>query len=299
MHDNARRFRVGLLVIGATALFAGMIVFVIGASFGSRTHDYYVLFDENVKGMVVGSRVNFQGVPVGTVQDIRFQNGKTRVKIGVDPDLAEIQEVTRARLDRLLVTGQVTVELEGYEYGGKSLRDGSVIPPKDSPMNQLTSSLPVVVEHADLLLVRATSVLGKLEALLSEPNLRSISGLLANLDRTTAALPQQLDDTVRDLRRAVAAVGELAGDGEVHATLAAAQRALGRVEALGEEARALVAGNRRGVGEALAALRETLHEVRGLARALGLAPSSLLYGRQVDELRVEAAAPAGGRGGGR
>ena len=294
MHGKGRRFRVGVLVIGAATLFAGLIVFIIGASFGKRTHDYYVLFDENVKGMVIGSRVNFQGVPVGTVQDIRFQNGKTRVKIEVDPDLAEVQEVTRARLDRLLVTGQVTVELEGYQYGGKAVRDGSVIPPTGSAMNRLTSSLPTVLEHADLLLVRATSVLAKLEGVLSEANLRALSGMLANLDRTTAELPQQIDETLRGAREAMAAVGGLAGDDEVRATLAAAQRALLRVEALGQEAQGLVAGNRRNIGEALAALRETLHEVRGLARALGLAPSSLLYGRQVDEVRVDAAAPAAG-----
>lgn len=293
MDVNARRFRVGAVVIGAATLFVGLIVFIAGSGVSSRMQTFYVMFDENVKGMVVGSRVNFQGVPVGTVQDIRFQNGKTRVKLSVDADKGIVQEVTRARLDRLLVTGQVTVELEGYEDGARPQKDGTVLQPKASPINQLTWSLPTVVGHVDALLVKATALLDNLNQVLSADNLRAVSGTLAHLEQTTATLPRRLDETLRAAESALSAVGDLARHEDATATLAAARRTIGKLEAVADEARGLIGGNRTRIGEVLLVVRDSLQELRALARGLRLAPSSVLFGREVEELAMPA--PGGGQ----
>ena len=75
MKDPGRRFRVGLLVLGAGALFVALLTFVVGKGVASNTVAYYILFDDNVKGMALGSKVNFQGVPIGSVSDIRSAPG--------------------------------------------------------------------------------------------------------------------------------------------------------------------------------------------------------------------------------
>ena len=106
---NSRRFRLGLFVLGAGAMFVALLVFIMQSSFDRKHNRYFIMFTENVKGMVIGSKVNFQGVPIGVVADMRFQDGKTLVELTVDPSRATIQDLTRARMDRLLVTGQAWI----------------------------------------------------------------------------------------------------------------------------------------------------------------------------------------------
>ena len=104
--QSSRRLRLGILSLIAGTAFLGLLGFVLQGALKDNRVNYYILFEENVKGMVVGSKVNFQGVPFGMVSDIRFQSGSTLVELSVDPTRAVIQDITRARLDRLLVTGQ-------------------------------------------------------------------------------------------------------------------------------------------------------------------------------------------------
>ena len=51
-----RHFRVGVMVVGAAVLFAGMLAFTVGSSLHRHTEHYCIRFDDNVKGMVVGSK---------------------------------------------------------------------------------------------------------------------------------------------------------------------------------------------------------------------------------------------------
>jgi len=92
--QNSRRFRLGLYVLGAGALFVSLLLFLAQSSFHGERASYFIMFDENVKGMVAGSKVNFQGVPIGVVADLRFQDGRTLVELRVDPTRAAIQDVT-------------------------------------------------------------------------------------------------------------------------------------------------------------------------------------------------------------
>src|SRR5262245_33590827 len=95
---HARRFRVGMLVLGCVSLFLAMVAFVLRRGFAEQLVEYRIAFADSVKGMVVGSKVNFQGVPIGDVADIRFVRGRTMVTIRVDAKKASLQTVTKARL---------------------------------------------------------------------------------------------------------------------------------------------------------------------------------------------------------
>ena len=289
MEDRARRFRLGLFVLGTGALFVALLVFILQQSLGRARATYFILFEENVKGMVVGSKVNFQGVPIGQVADMRFQDGKTLVELRVDPTRAGLQDITRARMDRLLVTGQVTVELEGYGPSGKPLAPGAFVQPKEDPMHQLTASLPEVVDRAASVLARLDRVLGGAEAMLGAANQAHVEAMLAHAETAARELAQHtvpattamIDDTRTAM---VAAKG----------TAVSAQQAVDALARLADDARgfvheaeALAAGVRGPATAALAGLRGTLDELRALARQLKLAPDSLLFG-------IKPAAPAGG-----
>jgi phospholipid/cholesterol/gamma-HCH transport system substrate-binding protein len=280
---NLRRFRLGLFVLGTGALFLALLVFILHSSFGRARASYFILFHENVKGMVVGSKVNFQGVPIGVVADLRFQDGKTLVELRVDPTRASLQDLTRARMDRLLVTGQVTVELEGYGPTGKSLPPGSFIQPKEDPMHALTASLPEVVDQASSVLVRLESVLRRADAALGETNQAHLTAILANCERASAEIATQTLPAATALLHD--ARGTVATTQTAVAGLAGIERDL---QQLLHETTAVVAGVRGPALTALAGLRATLDDLRGLARQLKLAPDSLLFGVQ------RPAAPPGG-----
>lgn len=289
MDQRQRRLRLGLFVLGTGALFVGLLAFIVQSSFGRARASYFILFRENVKGMVVGSRVNFQGVPIGVVADMRFQDGQTLVELRVDPTRANIQDLTRARMDRLLVTGQVTVELEGYGATGHTLPPGAFITPKEDPLHSLAASLPEVVDRAASVLARLDRVLASTEDVLGPANRARLDGALAHAEQAARELAE------RTMPAATALFTE--GRATAAQATATAYAAQGAVEALGRlegdvrgllrEAQALAGGLRGPSQAALASVRATLDDLRGLARQLKLAPDSLLFG-------VRPAAPAGG-----
>lgn len=311
MRRKSRHFRVGLVVLGAAALFGSLIAFTLGSSLHRQVLTYYIRFAANVKGMVVGSKVNFQGVPAGAVSDIRFVDGQSLVEITVGADQGMVQDVTRARLDRLLVTGQVTVELEGYESGRPRLASGAQIEPVQNPMDALTRSLPDAVDSVPLVMREVHLLVGRLNTLLGEENCQRIEHVILNLERASGRLPRAIDAVAGPVERAAlelvdvlkqadatlyevrSGIGELralvAGDAaqqlltsvsDTVTRLAASQRDLG---ALIDEARSVLAGSRASIGESFAGFRDAMREVRALARLLQLAPSSLLYGRHTRE----------------
>jgi phospholipid/cholesterol/gamma-HCH transport system substrate-binding protein len=284
MAARARTFRLGLFVLGAGGLFVALLAFILQNSFQRDRSSYFILFEENVKGMVIGSKVNFQGVPIGLVRDIRFQAGRTLVEVSVDPTRASIQNLTRARLDRLLVTGQVTVELEGYGPEGRALTEGEFIEPKADPLHSLTGSLPEVVADASRLMQRLDTVLARVERMLGDENQAHLAAVLANLDRATAPLAERLDAVLAPIERAAARLADetvpeaTAALRDVRATAAAMQRLEGEFAGVAREAHALAAGLRGPAQSALGSLRAALDDVRGLARQLKLAPDSILFG---------------------
>lgn len=298
MARGGRRFRLGLFALATAGLFFALLGFILQNSLNVERATYYLLCGESVKGMVVGSKVNFQGVPIGAVRDIRFQDGKTVVELRVDPTRATIQDVTTARLDRLLVTGQVTVELEGYGAKGHPLAPGSFLQVRSDPLHALSASVPEVVDRAAVVLSRLDALLSRTERLFGDDNLGHVASALANLDRATSQLSVQVVPEATALLQAartevvpaVAGISPavLATLEDVRGVAAELARLAPEFRALAHEATALTGGVRGPVQSALAGLRQTLEDVRGLARQIKLAPDSLLFGVQ------RPAAPSGG-----
>ena len=295
--QNSRRFRLGLFVACTAAMFLALLGFIMQNSLDREQASYFIMFNENVKGMVIGSKVNFQGVPIGVVADMRFQDGKTLVELSVDPSRANIQDVTRARMDRLLVTGQVSVELEGYDGEGKYLPPDSFIKPKEDPLNSLKASLPEVVAQAAMVLQRLDQVLAGAEALLGADNQQKVAAILSHVERSAAHVAEhtvpEVSALLVDARRTIQAA-----EGTAHAathsaeavtgSLAAVERLEADLHQLVRESTAVVAGVRGPALATFSGFRSTLDDLRGLLRQLKLAPDSLLFGV------ASPAAPMGG-----
>lgn len=284
---NTRRFRLGLFTLGVGVMFVSLLVFIMQSSFDQARAPYFIIFRENVKGMVIGSKVNFQGVPIGVVADMRFQDGNTLVELRVDPSRASIQDVTKARMDRLLVTGQVTVELEGYSGAGKPLAPGAFIEPKEDPLNSLKASLPEVVAQASDVLLRLDRVLANAEQMIGSGNQVKLTAILGHTEALVEGLAEQtvpeVTAMVQDARRTIqaaegTATAATSSAEAVAATLASVERVEADLHNLLREATAVVTGVRGPTLATLSGFRTTLDDLRGLLRQLKLAPDSLLFG---------------------
>jgi paraquat-inducible protein B len=130
---------IGAFIIGAVALIViGLLIF--GRSqFFSETRTFVLYFDGSVKGLNIGASVDFQGVRVGSVTDIKVQYlsqtnefrtpvyiqieanriGEAHVRQGREERKQYLQSLIdrglRARLEvQSLVTGQLIVQLGFY-----------------------------------------------------------------------------------------------------------------------------------------------------------------------------------------
>ena len=323
MHDATRRFRVGLLVLGTGSLFVALLFFVAGTALQRDTQTHFIRFDESVKGMVVGSKVNFQGVPIGAVSDIRFEAGLTLVEIQIDPKKASLQDVTRARIDRLLVTGQVTIELEGYQSGAQSLADGSLIRAEShDPIAEIKSSLPAVLQNVDRLLERSTALVARAERFLADDNQERVARILEKLETVLDAVPGELSRTGEELRATLAAFRPLATDAratlerisaltdnELAPSMESLRVALGAIgrgalaleataaafERVALETQGILGGNRGVLRGLLVGASDAMRELRAFARQIRAAPQSLVFGAEDHEIDLPATPPKGQR----
>ena len=138
--------------------------------------------------------MRYLGVNVGRVVSMFIdQRNASRVQVIVDIDSATpISDQSVAELSQQGVTGVLFIDLL-RSAGNKPLQEAvpseryPVIRSSKSNFDLLLASLPEMVG-------RATEVLGRVESLLNEDNLKSISHAFVNLDATTRDLPDTLHD---------------------------------------------------------------------------------------------------------
>lgn len=78
---SAPEFKVGLLVLLVSGMIAGMSIKVSNdpSGLGSTKAAYFYLDDAS--GLVKNSNVRMAGIPVGTIKDIKLENGAARVEV--------------------------------------------------------------------------------------------------------------------------------------------------------------------------------------------------------------------------
>lgn len=220
MSKRANTTVIGAFVIGAIALILGAVMlFGTGQFFNARIV-VVTVFEGSVTGLQVGSPVEFRGVPVGTVKNIKalYDPKKTSFVIPVymsldedsvtniqedgstSPPQQEIEKMIehglRAQLDiRSLVTGQKFVALEFHPKTPATIVgiDSNIpeIPSIASRLQRVTSMFDKL--DVDQLAGKAVETLEGISALVNSPVLAST---LENLDNTA----RNANDLVLQLR---------------------------------------------------------------------------------------------------
>lgn len=253
MEHKGSNVLVGAVVL---ALMVALFGFVLWLSRVDTTEEKrYDIFFKEVSGLAVGSQVQFSGVPVGAVEEIRLlpQTPEfVRVRIQVGEEVPVLQGTT-ATLSSVGFTGVSIVQLDGAIKGAPPIAEEGpygepVIPTKPGALGQLLNSAPELLERVSALTERLTRVF-------DERNQESIAGILENSERITGSFADRSDEIAATVAEARFAVRELGLAADDFAKLAASTSRL-----MDEEGKPLVADLRKTVKRAdqtLAALEST------------------------------------------
>lgn len=277
--------RANYVLIGAFTLAAAAFMLLFGLWAAKYTSDkdwrhYDVVFDEAVTGLTEGGSVQYNGIGVGTVDDLRLDPDDPRKVIARVKLRAEtpVKTDTHAKLSFTGLTGTAFIQLTG----------GSPTAPRLVGRND---EVPVIQTEASALqniAETANKLVTRLDQVLSEENIRNITDTLKNLEHATGAIADQRQDlgalisnarvsseklaaTLDTTQGAIADIDRELVD-KLPALIAKLDSTLSRLDSAAGNANSLLDENRGAIRnfteDGLAQLGPTLDELRALVRDL-------------------------------
>jgi phospholipid/cholesterol/gamma-HCH transport system substrate-binding protein len=301
MEREANYLAVGSFVLLVTVMGALFVYWYSDSREHRNYQRYEIYFDGSVSGLTEGGAVRYLGVDVGRVQRLRVDpRAANRVQVIADIDAsAPISDRTIAQLQLQGVTGLLYIDLtlqreaEGRLLESVPSETYPVIRSAHSDFDVFLSSLPDLTARLNELVVRATRIL-------SDRDIEAIHGIIGNIERASAGLPQsarnldallaQLRDTTTDARTVIgdlhavtrtASVDFLASMQQLHVASDNLAAASSELNAFVGENRAQLSGFvREGLPQLQGLLRdsrEATQQIRDLSRSLNENPSRLVY----------------------
>jgi len=219
METRSNHVLVGGVVLALLVALLAFIVWLAGFNTASNQR-YDIFFKTSVDGLAKGSPVNFSGVPVGKIEEIKLLPDSpefVRVRIAIDQDTPILQGTT-ATIAGVGFTGVSQINLDGAIKDAPPITEAGpygvpVIPTKPGALGELLNSAPELLNRISTLTERLTE-------LLDDKNQKSISGILAHVEKLSgdladrgpeiAAAIVQLKATMEQAGNAAERIGALA-----------------------------------------------------------------------------------------
>jgi len=298
METRAHHVLIGAFTVVVVVL-AVLFALWLGKSSLSKQHHYYdIVFTEAVTGLSTGSPVQYNGIQVGQVSQLKLdprdpRKVLARIQIAAD---TPIKVDTRAKLGLLGLTGVAFVQLTGGAPDSPQL-----MPTPENPVPVIkseSSALTKLLASGSDVVTNLNGILDRLGRIVSQQNVDRISQTLENIDQTTTSLAAEREDLRQLIQQASEASVQLnktlAGtnkliNGPALATLQHAQAAMVSLQQTTKTLNDLLADNKdslqsglRGVdqiGPTLRQLRATLHDSQQVTNQLQANPAAYLLGR--------------------
>jgi phospholipid/cholesterol/gamma-HCH transport system substrate-binding protein len=296
METKANYVLIGAFTL-AISIF-GLLFALWAANWSSERewNTYRIVFNEAVTGLFEGGSVRYNGITVGTIQNLRLAPNDPRkvvalVRIAAD---TPIKTDTHAKISQDGLTGPTFIQLSGGSPKAPLLvsNDRDVIP--------IIATEPSALQNiADT----ANRLVSRMDEVLSEENVRRISESLSNIEQLTGAIAMQREDLgalivnareaseelKRTLQTTNGAVERLDRDVVRHmpALVEKLDRTLAQLESVSNNANALIGENRgplangvQQIGPAMTELRGLVRDLRRVASRLDGNPAGYVLGRQ-------------------
>src|SRR5215471_7244739 len=125
METRAHYVAVGIFVLGAIILAFVAVLWLAHAEFGEQAQRYYIYFKGSVAGLNKGSQVQYNGIPVGQVADIRVDPDnleQIQVTVAINTSIVDIKSDARAYLDTNILNGIATIQIRGGTRQAQALQ---------------------------------------------------------------------------------------------------------------------------------------------------------------------------------
>ncbi|QQP98596.1 MlaD family protein [Lysobacter enzymogenes] len=281
METKANYVLIGAFTIVVTLFLLLFALWAAKYSSEKSWREYAVIFNEPVTGLSEGSTVQYNGIGVGTVQQLSLAPDDPRrviAKLRLQAD-APVKTDTRAKLSLTGITGTPIIQLTGGSPNSPRLAESGN---GDVPIIQTeASALQNIADTANRLVAR-------LDQVLSDDNVKHVSNTLANIESLTGSIAdqrgdlrelianakkssQQLSQTLATTNRAVESVDrELAQ--KLPGVIDKLDSTLTKLDSAASGANGILNDNRAAISsfanDGLAQLGPTLTELRSLVRDL-------------------------------
>ncbi|SDY61992.1 phospholipid/cholesterol/gamma-HCH transport system substrate-binding protein [Lysobacter sp. yr284] len=281
METKANYVLIGAFTIVVTLFLLLFALWAAKYSSEKSWREYAVIFNEPVTGLSEGSTVQYNGIGVGTVQQLSLAPDDPRrviAKLRLQAD-APVKTDTRAKLSLTGITGTPIIQLTGGSPNSPRLAESGN---GDVPIIQTeASALQNIADTANRLVAR-------LDQVLSDDNVQHVSKTLANIESLTGSIAdqrgdlrelianakkssEQLSQTLATTNRAVESVDrELAQ--KLPGVIDKLDSTLTKLDSAASGANGILNDNRAAISsfanDGLAQLGPTLAELRALVRDL-------------------------------
>jgi phospholipid/cholesterol/gamma-HCH transport system substrate-binding protein len=195
METRAHYVAVGAFVLAVILLALGAVLWLGRVELSEAHQPYYIFFKGSVAGLSKGSSVQYNGIPVGRVTDIRVDPdniGQIQVTVEINTELVTIKTDARASLDTNLLSGVSTVQIRGGTQNAPVLEAKSghrypIISPERSEIEEVKASIPEVTGELK-------TAAANLNALLNARNRQAVADSLQNIRTLTAAFAAHSQD---------------------------------------------------------------------------------------------------------
>jgi phospholipid/cholesterol/gamma-HCH transport system substrate-binding protein len=210
METRAHYVAVGAFVLAVIFLAFVAVLWLGRTEFAEDTKRYYIFFKGSVAGLNKGSQVQYNGIPVGRVVDIRVDPDnleQIQVTVEIDTSIVHIKSDAQGFLETNILNGISTIQIRGGTREASELvprpgRKYAVITAGRTELEEVKASLPELV--ADL-----KAAAHSLNNLLDEENRQAVSDTLRNVRSITGALVEPSKDVAEVVNNANKAVVEI------------------------------------------------------------------------------------------
>lgn len=309
METKANHVLIGAFTL---ALIAAILLFILWASkYASQGsfRDYDIEFNENeaVTGLSVGGVVQYNGIEVGNVRDLRLAPADprrviARVRVKATTPIKTDTKVQLAL--QSLATGVAFIQFSGGSPGARLLaeQDQEKVP----LMYASETAFEKLLNSSEGIAVTLSNVLDHADQLLSDANVKRISRSLDNIQQLTDSIAAQKADIAAILKNAHETVdrlnlvladaqktmGTINGQvgGKLPAVMDHLERTMAQLDSLTRNADDYLASNRAALdgftnqglaqlGPTLAQTRQVLRQIDRLVDKLQQNPAGYLLGR--------------------
>ncbi len=287
MEKDAKYFIVGVFVSICLVALIGFFIWMAGAHKERSYTNYTLYFTDAISGLKVGSAVQYKGVEVGNVTDIRLSPERedlVKVDISID-DKTPVRSKTSASLGMQGVTGMVFIlmktDIDDTEPAPRIAGERyPVLQGSGTQLAKLLENIPDITKQV-------LEISEKLNRILDEGNVEALNKTLANLENMSRDLNGLLsEENVQNTSVALANVAETSEN--LNTLIARFEHTADEIDKTVKTISQVVSTNgdnvtrftREGLDQILSMSRETqkmTESIRKAADKLEQDPSQILY----------------------